>query len=599
MKKQFLLFIFGLIIGGLAINQVLYQKMMLSPVAVLPDGGVYYGAVSEGVFSGKGEIHWPNDTYYKGGFLQGRFHGNGKLSFLDESYFEGTFTKGEMTGEGLWVFKNGTTSQGTFLNGVLNGKGEYRTDLESYEGLFKDGQYHGEGTYSSDQEQYIGEFEYGLYHGKGKHTDSEGNIYEGEFEKGHFQGKGKYTSKNGDVFSGQFVNGKLSGQGQYLGADGEVYDGLFEDWLYHGQGLFKYVEGGQWTGTFEEGYLTGQGEYLGQNGESYVGEFKHWEYHGFGVYTNSNGNVYSGEFKRGRFHGSGEIKYAAPLDGYDSLSGNWYRGRLTATDTHPDFLNDTALNELVLYNQNDLLKRTWQGLKEQSTDSIDMYFLSVAGDGSQGVFRRETLAAKNYFDSKLSTDGRSMSLINSALTAKTHAMGTQTSIHKSLSAIANVMDNENDILFLYLSSHGSKDHELYLNSPKLSLDDLSANALSKMLEELPIKWKVIVVSACYSGGFIPELANDSTMIITSSSADNVSFGCEDNNEFTYFGEAFIKHSLPHALSFVDAFDHAKSLIRTKELEQDYEHSEPQIYKPKGIVNHLKRWRSNVGIASSE
>lgn len=599
MKKSIFIFILGLIVGGLSINQITFQKIISSPIAVLPDGGAYYGTLSDGVFSGKGEIHWPNGTYYKGHFVDGSFHGLGEMQFSDGSHYQGEFTEGEITGQGTWFYKNGEIAQGSFLNGSLNGEGEYRTEQESYTGYFKDGVYHGKGVYKTDQEQYEGEFEFGLYHGKGKHTDSVGNIYIGEFEKGRFQGSGEYTNLEGDKYVGQFISGEFSGEGQYIGKNNERYEGRFENWLYHGKGSFEYLEGGKWTGSFEEGYLTGQGLYSSQTGESYVGEFKHWEYHGHGVYTGDNGNVYTGEFKRGRFHGKGEIKYAEPLDGHESISGRWYRGRLTASDTHSDFLNDKELNEVVLYNQNDLLENNRKNLKKQNADAIDMYFLSIAGDGSQEVFRRETLAAKTYFDTQLKTEGRSISLVNSALTAKTHAMSTQTSIQKSLSAISNVMDNENDILFLYLSSHGSKDHELYLNSPKLSLGDLSAKTLANTLSDLPIKWKVVVVSACYSGGFISELQDESTMIITSSSADNVSFGCEDNNEFTYFGEAFIKDSLPHSQGFIDAFEKAKVLIHEKELEQEYEHSNPQIHKPEAIVNHLKRWRGGNFMVSSE
>ena len=64
-------------------------------------------------------------------------------------------------------------------------------------------------------------------------------------------------------------------------------------------------------------------------------------------------------------------------------------------------------------------------------------------------------------------------------------------------------------------------------------------------------------------------------------------------------EAFIKDSLPQSQGFVDAFEKAKVLIHEKELEQEYEHSNPQIHKPEAIVNHLKRWRGGNFMVSSE
>ena len=87
-------------------------------------------------------------------------------------------------------------------------------------------------------------------------------------------------------------------------------------------------------------------------------------------------------------------------------------------------------------------------------------------------------------------------------------MATVTSISESLTAIGARMDKEKDILFLFLSSHGSREHELALNQNNMSLRGLSAKDLAALLKETRIRWKVVVVSACYGGGFIDPIKDD-------------------------------------------------------------------------------------------
>jgi hypothetical protein len=235
--------------------------------------------------------------------------------------------------------------------------------------------------------------------------------------------------------------------------------------------------------------------------------------------------------------------------------------------------------------------------------------LGIGGDGAQEVFRRETEFVQKQFDRDFGTQGRSVILINSRNSVADLPMATMTSIHESLHAIAGKMDKQNDILFLFLTSHGSKAHEFTLDQNGMDLRNLEAKELGKLLKESGIRWKVVVVSACYSGGFIDPLKDDHTMVITAARHDRTSFGCADENDFTYFGKAFFKESLPKSTSFIDAFNKAKALVREWEDEdakkndqaesngdskgdkksEDDSHSEPQIYHTKLVDEYLKEW----------
>ena len=52
-----------------------------------------------------------------------------------------------------------------------------------------------------------------------------------------------------------------------------------------------------------------------------------------------------------------------------------------------------------------------------------------------------------------------------------------------------------------------------------SMPALPAATLAELLAESGIRWKVVLVSACYSGGFIPPLADEQTLVMTAARAD--------------------------------------------------------------------------------
>jgi hypothetical protein len=97
------------------------------------------------------------------------------------------------------------------------------------------------------------------------------------------------------------------------------------------------------------------------------------------------------------------------------------------------------------------------------------------------------------------------------------------------------------------------------------------------LEESGIRWRVVVVSACYSGGFVDTLKNDETLVITASSADRQSFGCGNASDATYLAQALFADALQNTYSFEAAFGRAKGLIEQWEGEKGYTASQPQIY----------------------
>jgi hypothetical protein len=190
--------------------------------------------------------------------------------------------------------------------------------------------------------------------------------------------------------------------------------------------------------------------------------------------------------------------------------------------------------------------------------------------GAQSVFESEAKGAADIVAHQLDANAV-------AVLANTKRRGDVTiaSIEDALQSAAKRMDREDDILFLILTSHGSRagvavqagGHE----------ETLSPAALAGMLGRTGVQ-----LSACYSGVFVRPLANANTLVITAADSDHSSFGCQDKVKWTYFGDAFFDKALRHTTDLRGAFATARKLISVRERHDALVPSNPQIAGGKNI-----------------
>jgi hypothetical protein len=564
------------------------------PDALTADGGRYFGPLVGGKLHGRGRLEWDNGARYEGGFENGLYSGAGRMDFGTGQIYEGKYRSGMMAGRGRMQSWDGTVYVGEFRNDAFNGQGRYEMHHgEVYEGAFENWLFHGQGRLIARTSKYQGEFRKGTYWGQGELEYDNGRKYRGEFVLGDFQGKGRLEEPDGAVYEGNFDKNEFIG-GTYTRKDGTRYEGGFRKWRFHGAGRYVNAGAGVYEGQFSDGQLSGVGRFASKDG-TYEGEFKQWRFDGQGVLRLSNGDTYKGGFARGLYEGEGTLRYAKPRpNGRTQDSGVWRYGML---DDKAEREKAAAEVELALYSQRALLDKALASLAYPDPRKPSLYLLAVAGDGSQEVFRREVEFVRAQFDREFGTKGRSLALINSRSTMASVPMATVTSIREALRGIAARMNKENDILFLFLTSHGSKDHELVLNQNNMTLRNLSARQLGELLKETGIRWKVVVVSACYGGGFIDSVKDESTLVITAARHDRQSFGCADENDFTYFGRAFFREALPRSSSFQEAFQKAEALVqewemkdlKTEDKARKDGHSLPQIMNPPAVNDYLRYW----------
>ncbi|KDD70766.1 hypothetical protein ABH912_004769 [Pseudomonas sp. BT76 TE3572] len=532
-------------------------ESLLPPDARLPDGGRYRGELVNGLLQGQGRIDYPNGSWYAGDFDKGQWHGQGE-----------------------WHGSNGEVYRGGFSLGLFDGKGTLTTSGSSFTGSFKAGRRDGEGTLKENGMTYRGEFKADQYSGLGRLELEDGSSYQGQFAHGKPNGEGQRGDASGNQFTGHFVDGQLEGNGTFNSADGDIYVGGFKNNQLHGKGRYENADGDVWLGQFKEGSLNGKGELIGADGSHYIGQFSDWRFAGQGRLNLSDGSFYIGQFDGDSYSGHGTLVLT---DG-TVQNGTWIAGQ-RVRDANGKLLPDSL--ELGLLAQGRLLDDALSSVPA-STPAVELYTLTLGGDGKQSVFLRESDYVSNMLNSRFGAFGQ-IRLVNHRDHLVDRPMATRENLRRAAATLAERSGPE-DLIFIYLTSHGTSEHELVLDQPRMELSDLPADELAAVLSPLKNRDKIIVISSCYSGGFIPALKDERTLIMTASRADRVSFGCSEEANFTYFGDALFAQALNQTDDLEQAFKQAKATVAERELADSFEASEPQIWAPKTVLSHWQLLR---------
>lgn len=245
--------------------------------------------------------------------------------------------------------------------------------------------------------------------------------------------------------------------------------------------------------------------------------------------------------------------------------------------------------ENIFYAQLERMSRAAGELLPERPGVTDLYFLGFAGHGLQDVFMKEVKFAQALFDNRFDTAGRSLVLVNNPATVEQDPIASSSNLREALFQIGRRMNPTEDILFLFITSHGYEDHRIDVTLDGVPLNSIDPNDLRDYLDEAGIRWRVLMVSACYSGGFVDALRDSHTLVATASAKDRTSFGCGTAEAFTYFGQAVLEEQLTKTDSFVAAFEAARLAIAHREAQEGLELSLPQLDVGVAITDKLAQW----------
>ena len=251
----------------------------------------------------------------------------------------------------------------------------------------------------------------------------------------------------------------------------------------------------------------------------------------------------------------------------------------------PEQAPTLALTQETIETQQVVLQRALEHVAPQRPGVTDVYGIVFAPYAEEDVFRRESAMVANVLAQRFDAQGRVLQLVNHVDTAETLPWATPLNLRRAVDAVARRMDRENDLLVVYLTSHGARDFQLAASNPPLQVETVSPGELRAALDEAGIRNRVIAISACYSGGWLGPLAGDRTLVMTAADAEHTSYGCGALSELTFFGRAVFDEQLRKTHSFERAFAAAVPLIRQREDEAGKTDgfSNPQI----AVGQHLR------------
>lgn len=247
------------------------------------------------------------------------------------------------------------------------------------------------------------------------------------------------------------------------------------------------------------------------------------------------------------------------------------------------------LTEEVLAAQPRLMAQALAALQPPQPERINVYAVTYAPYADEDVFMRESAVVAKTMAERFDAGSRTVQLVLNPATATRLPWATHTHLRQTLRHLARLMDRERDVLFIHLTSHGAQDGELAADGWPLEVQPLTADLLKQWLDEAGIRWRVLSVSACYSGTWIEPLANDDTLVMSASDATHTSYGCGKKSPLTFFGQALYVDALKDRWSFTEAHAHARQLIEMREREAGKtDYSNPQIREGAAIADVLRR-----------
>lgn len=219
-----------------------------------------------------------------------------------------------------------------------------------------------------------------------------------------------------------------------------------------------------------------------------------------------------------------------------------------------------------------------EALQPQRPGQVDTYVVAASLWGDP-VFEREATQAASILTDHFGAQGRTIVLSAGAGAApRTLPPATPNALAAAIGRVGALIDPNEDLVVVFVTSHGAPDGAaVFRENNRLGAMLRPAN-MRDLLAQAGIRKRVVIVSACFSGAFIAPLMDDDTIVLTAAQHDRTSFGCQPENEWTFFGDALFNQNLRSGGGLLPAFDRAKTLVAQWERERNLTPpSNPQKY----------------------
>ena len=148
----------------------------------------------------------------------------------------------------------------------------------------------------------------------------------------------------------------------------------------------------------------------------------------------------------------------------------------------------------------------------------------------------------------------------------------KTDLHALYDALVDLTAKGPDGCLVYFSSHGAP------TGVVMDQNILPPGVLGDVLDRTcGARPTVVIISACFSGVFVPELASPNRMVLTAARPDRTSFGCGEADKYPYFDDCFLQ-TAPQAHDFPSLAKGVQACVAAREIKEGMKPpSEPQLF----------------------
>ncbi len=275
----------------------------------------------------------------------------------------------------------------------------------------------------------------------------------------------------------------------------------------------------------------------------------------------------------------------APQDFPLASANIWEQKRAAAIEQIRAQRPQVDAGQLVLA-QPALLDAAMSGIAVPRDHARHIFTIGVAGFSAEDVFIKELNGGLAALGQVLPIEGRALRLVNHLSFVNATPLASLQNFAAAIHGIGKLMNKNDDVLLLLMTSHGSPDGFALLMEG-VDRGTLRPDQVASVLDDEGIKNRIVIVSACYSGIFLKPLMSDNSIVLTASDENSPSFGCSSERDWTYFGDALFNHALHPGVTLQQAFDQAKQTIASLEAEGKLPASNPQGYFGSALVEKLR------------
>jgi len=231
------------------------------------------------------------------------------------------------------------------------------------------------------------------------------------------------------------------------------------------------------------------------------------------------------------------------------------------------------------------------GLTSQPPGERSLVFVGSAQHSQSLAFQRDVLLVEQRLRA-INPRLQSIILSNQQASTLTYPFATIDTLNHTFKQLAKWSEKYPLTLVILITTHGNVD-VLSSNIANEHFPPVRSGNLRGWLDTLGDTPTTVILSACFSGSFMPMITEKPRVILTSAAANRSSFGCNYGSDNTYFISALFGDDFDAGKTWNANFDAARSAIEKREQAMRFAPpSNPQRYIPvnledKAIAELLK------------